>query len=89
MHSPRPQYSAKVSALLQLGKYPKLFVVEKKDFRHVLLQELPIAHTAGVPYLQQGDRLMPLVRCSPDTVAKGAPIEVVTAIKGMLSSVLL
>jgi len=82
--------SVSVAALIaQLGKYPKLFVVEKKDFRHVLLQELPIAHTAGVPYLQQGDRLMPLVRCSPDTVAKGAPIEVVTAIKGMLSSVLL
>ncbi len=82
--------SVNISTLIaQLGKYPKLFVVEKKDFRHVLLQELPIAHTAGVPYFQQGDRLTPLAVCSPDAVSKGAPTEVVTAIKGMLSSVLL
>ena len=82
--------SVSIAALIaQLGKYPKLFVVEKKDFRHVLLQELPIAHTAGVPYFQQGDCLTPLVVCSPDAVSKGAPTEVVTAIKGMLSSVLL
>lgn len=61
----------------ELKKYPELFVVEHNDFERVMQIEMDIAIVAGIPFVRDGEFLMPLTRLKKEILIEDAPKDVI------------
>ena len=66
-------------------KYPEYFVINDSDLSRTLQIELKIAYCAGIPYIQNGDKLKPMVGMNLDELTINAPLELIKLIENEMN----
>ena len=63
------------------------FVINRKNFRHLLMEEMPIAILSGIPYELNGGTMRPLTKLKMSAVTKGAPKSLISKLDEIFKKV--
>ena len=73
--------------LIELKRYPDLFVVNKDNFEEIMDKELEIANVSGIPYEREKDKLVPLTELNITHLKVGAPQSIIKALDKIISKI--
>lgn len=73
--------------LMELKKYPDLFVVNKDDFEEIMDKELEIANVSGIPYEREKGKLAPLTKLNLTNLKVGAPQSIINTLDKIISRI--
>tara|TARA_Y100000310_G_C20688483_1_gene820670 strand:- start:2579 stop:3754 length:1176 start_codon:yes stop_codon:yes gene_type:complete len=73
--------------IVELEKYPHLFVVNKNEFEEVMEKELGIANICGIPFIREKGILKPLTKINLDVLKTGALGSLISTLDNIISKI--